>query len=67
MTTGDEYRVKAAELRARARRETDAAINGELLSLARAYLRLAEQADRNQRLDITYETPPPDQKGKPES
>ena len=26
--------------------------------LARAYLRLAEQAERNSQLDLTYETPP---------
>jgi len=36
MTSGDEYRVKAA-----------------------AYIRLAEQADRNQLVDLSYETPPP--------
>jgi hypothetical protein len=27
--------------------------------LARAYLRLAEQAQRNEQFDITYEPPPP--------
>ena len=26
--------------------------------LARAYLRLADQAERNSHLDLTYETPP---------
>ncbi len=70
MTTGDDYRVKAAELRARARSETDPAIGAELESLARAYLRLAEQAERNSQLDLSYETPPRkdegDDKGDPD-
>lgn len=58
MTTGDDYRVKAAELRARARWETDPAIGAELEGLARAYLRLADQAERNSLIDLSYETPP---------
>lgn len=57
MTTGDDYRIKAAELRARARLETDPVVGAEWESLARAYLRLAEQAERNSRLDLSYETP----------
>ncbi len=57
MTPGDEYRVKAAELHARAACENDPALKIELERLARSYLRLAEQAEQNSRLDLTYETP----------
>jgi hypothetical protein len=58
MTAGNEYRVKAAEFRAKAATENDPEIKAEFESLARAYLRLAEQAERNSELDLTYETPP---------
>ena len=57
MTAGDDYRTKAAELRARARRERDTNIRSDLENLARAFVRLAEQADRNSQADISYETP----------
>ena len=57
MTPWDEYRVKAAELHARAACENDPALRIELEYLARSYLRLAEQAKQNSRLDLTYETP----------
>ena len=59
MNTWDEYRVKAAELSARAACETDAQIQAELESLAQSYLRLALQAEQNNRLDLSYETPLP--------
>ena len=59
MTAGDKYRAKAAELRARARRETDANLRAELDNLAMAFLRLAAQAQRNNQADIVYETPAP--------
>jgi hypothetical protein len=42
MTPWDEYRVKAAELHARAACEGDPALKAELENLARSYLRLAE-------------------------
>jgi hypothetical protein len=58
VTAGDEYRAKAAELRARARRESDANLRAELDNLALAFLRLAAQAERNNLADIVYETPP---------
>lgn len=57
MTTADHYRIKAAELNAKARLETNSDLRSELEHLAASYLRLAEQADRNNRVDITYETP----------
>ncbi len=59
MTPADVYRIKAAEFLARAMRETRCTLRRQYESLGRAYLRLAEQADQNQRLDIVYETPAP--------
>ena len=57
MNSWDEYRLKAAELSARATCETDPQIQAELESLARSYMRLALQAEQNSRLDLTHETP----------
>jgi hypothetical protein len=58
MAAGDEYRVKAAEMNARARKERDPLIRAEHENLALAYLRLADQADKNAKIDLVYETPP---------
>jgi hypothetical protein len=57
MSTAESYRKIAAELRARAASEggTTAA---ELDHLALCYLRLADQADRNQAIDIAVEFGP---------
>ena len=55
MTPADSYRTTAAELRARAAKETNAALASEWSNLARCYLRLAEQADSNSLQDIWYE------------
>jgi len=57
MTAGDDYRSKAVEFRAKAPVESDLKRKAEFENLARAYLRLAEQAERNSQLDIAYETP----------
>ena len=57
MTSADVYRVKAADLIAKARQETNPKIRGELDTLALSYLRLAEQASRNSRIDLVYEAP----------
>jgi len=57
MTAGDHYREKAVAFRAKAQVESDFKRKAEFEHLARAYLRLAEQAERNSHLDITYETP----------
>ena len=57
MTAAELYRAKAAELTARAAVESDRAQRAELNALAQSYLRLAEQAERNSRTDIVYETP----------
>ncbi|MGE5165548.1 MAG: hypothetical protein ACM3IH_16175 [Sphingobacteriales bacterium] len=59
MNPWDEYRVKAAELSAKAACETDPRLQADLESLARSYMRLALQAERNSRFDLTYETPLP--------
>ena len=69
MTAGDDYRGKAIEFRAKAQVESDPKLKAEFEHLARAYLRLAEQAERNSQMDVTYETPAKkavDQKPKPE-
>jgi hypothetical protein len=58
MTQREEYLLRAAELSARAQAESDAARKVEFENMARAYLRLAEQAERNSLTDIVYETPP---------
>jgi hypothetical protein len=41
-----------------AQSETDRTNKLEFENLARAYLRLAKQAERNSQADIVYETPP---------
>ena len=54
MATGDEYRVRAADMQARARDEHNPEIRADFESLAMAYLRLADQADRR----VLYEANP---------
>jgi len=64
MVAGDNYRAKALELLARAEVETDPTINADFENLAAAFLRLAEQAERNAALTIEFEIPP-DEDAKP--
>jgi hypothetical protein len=52
------YRIKAAELFALTSQHHYRALKIQFEHLARAYLRLAEQADRNSQLDLSYETTP---------
>ena len=52
------YLLRAAELSAKAQAENDHDCKIEFQNLARAFLRLAEQAERNEHTDIVYETPP---------
>ena len=59
MTPADQYRALAARFRARARTTDSARLSAEWEHLARCYVRLAEQAERNLDLDIVYETPAP--------
>lgn len=55
MTPSAQYRALAANLRARARSADSEEIAAEWEHLADCYVRLAEQADQNGRLDVTYE------------
>jgi hypothetical protein len=57
MVAGDGYRVKALELLARADSENDQTIKAEFENLAAAFLRLAEQAERNAALLIEFDLP----------
>lgn len=47
MAARDAYLVKAAQLNARAAIETNHAAKADFQNIARAYLRLAEQAEHN--------------------
>jgi len=61
VVAGDKYKycAKALELLARAEIESDPQMRAELENLAAAFLRLAEQAERNSQFDLTYELPSP--------
>jgi len=61
MGTADSYRIKAAEFYAQAHSATSLSphLRIQFENLAKTYLRLAEQADRNAAADIVYEPPPP--------
>ena len=58
MTQADEYRVKAGDMAALAQAETNPLQKAEYERLSLSYLRLADQADRNSRTNLVYETPP---------
>jgi len=58
MTPGERYRGKALELLARAEVERDPQLRTEFETLAAAFLRLAEQAERNTKFVIELEMPP---------
>jgi hypothetical protein len=55
---GDAYRIRASELNAEAHQESNTERRSELEKLAMAYLRLADQAERNAQNNVVYETPP---------
>jgi hypothetical protein len=57
---GNDYRAKAAELTGRVTPATTAAARLEMEKLVRGYLRLADQADRNDLTDVVYVTPSKD-------
>ena len=57
MTSRDVYLMRAAELISKIDGELDPALKTEFENLARAYLRLADQAELNNQTDIVYETP----------
>ena len=58
MTPADEYLIKSGDLAALARAEPDPFQKAEYERLSLAYLRLADQAERNSHTDVVYETPP---------
>jgi hypothetical protein len=64
MTPAEQYRVKAVEMAARAKTETNPFQKAEYERLSQSYLRLAEQADRNSKSDVVWYDPlvdkPPD-------
>jgi hypothetical protein len=57
MSMRDHYLTRSAEFHARARIEYDGKARHDYENLARQYLRLAEQAERNEFVDL--EPPPP--------
>jgi hypothetical protein len=64
MAVGDNYRAKALELLAHAETERDLIARAQLENLATAYLRLAEQAERNSDLIVEFELPPEEESPK---
>lgn len=58
MNAGDLYRQMAAQLQTKAAYSPSATLAAEWQTLAAAYLRLAEQADNNQHLDLSFEFGP---------
>jgi hypothetical protein len=58
MTHADHYRVKAGDMASLARAEADPFQKAEYERLVLAYLRLADQADKNSHSDVVYKTPP---------
>ncbi len=58
MTPAEQYRALASQLRARARLADTPRLMSEWEHLASCYLRLARQAEENEKLDLVYETPP---------
>jgi len=55
MAAGDQYRTKAVEFHARAQSETRPQLRVKFEDLAIAYLRQAEQADWNDRVESVYD------------
>ncbi len=59
MTPREVYLMKSADLFAKAESERDPTLKADLANMARAYLRLADQAKRNDESKIIHEWPPP--------
>jgi hypothetical protein len=57
MPTADHYRKLAAEFRAKARLEERPGLRLDFNRLAKSYLLLAEQAEKNEKMGVSYETP----------
>jgi hypothetical protein len=54
-----EYRLNAVNCATVAEQSDDPAIRADLLATAHAWCTLADQAERNSRTDLVYETPDP--------
>ena len=65
MTPADLYRVKAGDMASYAGAETDPFQKAEYEKLSLAYLRLAEQADRNSLNDVVWYPHPMDRPAAP--
>jgi len=57
MKSEERYRAKAAELLGRAEVESSPVFKAEFENLASAYLRLADQVERNAALIVEFELP----------
>ena len=55
----NQYRIRAAEFHAQAQSASNPKLRAQFENLSLAYLRLAEQADRNSQTELIYEPPPP--------
>jgi hypothetical protein len=64
MSSGDQLRLKAAQLLIRAARETDPGARADYELMAQSYLRLADLAEQNNKPDIVYQTPQASSLGK---
>ena len=58
MSKADHYRKRAAKFHTKAQNETDPELRIRFENLVRAYLQLAERADRNRQIDFVSEPPP---------
>ena len=58
MSPAERYRMMAAAFRAQALAQTNSSIAADLEHLAGCYLRLAEQAERNDTTEVVYEPKP---------
>lgn len=58
MGKSEEYRRNALTCLRMSEQMTDPTARAQLLDMARAWHNLADQADRNSRTDLVYETPP---------
>ncbi len=59
MDSSQHYRANAAECLEMAKEMTDPQKRLVLLDMASCWMKLARQAEKNSRLDLVYETPPP--------
>jgi hypothetical protein len=66
MATGDQYRVKAADMYGKVKDYSDPSMRAHFENLALSYLRLAEQADRREAYEHPAQTHPTHQQQQPQ-